>query len=177
MKLPFKKIDLSNWSDPDAASAGQAKGKDEKGWIHYTGEDYLEEIQLVRLSKNVPWDIYEQMELAKGICIYGIYFYPLFAVGMERAILTAGSATMLVCEKIGGPRKFTGTFENQIDWLTEQGAIDAKRKRQWHNVRKFRNTSSNPKHVTFMTPVMTLAIMERFAGAINSLFAAECDSK
>ncbi len=176
-ELPFKRINLSNWSEPDPASAGQAKGKDESGWQYYTGEDYLKEIEKVALNPNVPKDISEQIELAKAICTYGYYFYPLFTVGMERAILSADSATVHMCKKLGGPKNVTNTFEKRIDWLAEHGLIDEPTRNRWHNVRKYRNYSSHPKHVTFMTPVMALGIMERVAEAIDSLFAKDSDNK
>ena len=172
MDLPFKQIDLSNWSDPDPASAGQARGKDKNGWQYYAGEDYLEDIQQIILSPNVPHDIHEQMELAKGICTYGYYFYPLFTVGMERAILTADSATLQMCKEMGGPKGVPKTFKKRVEWLAEHGVIDEPARDQLHNLRSLRNISSHPEHVTFMTPVMAFGIMDRVADAINSLFAA-----
>lgn len=54
--LPFKKIDLENWLQPDPASSGFAKGNDEKGWIHYESEDYLAEVLEPALISGVPAD-------------------------------------------------------------------------------------------------------------------------
>lgn len=170
-KVSFKEINESNWNEPDPTSTGFTKGKDENGWQHYTGEDYLKEIQTIVLNPTVPDDIHEQIELAKGICAYGIYFYPLFTVGMEQSIRVADSATMHLCKAMDGPRKSTNTFEKRIEWLTKQGLIDGPIKDRWHNVRKLRNYTSHPKHVSYMTPVMALGFMERVIEAINMLFA------
>lgn len=95
--LPFKKIDLDNWLEPDNVSAGFAKGNDENGWVYYNGEDYLAEVLEPTLISEVPADVQQLFEMARGMYAYGYFFYPIFTVGMEYTYRAAEDALFHLC--------------------------------------------------------------------------------
>ncbi len=171
-ELPFKKIDLENWLQPDPVSSGFAKGKDEKDWVHYEGEDYLAEVLEPALIPEVPTEVQQLYEMARGMYAYGYFFYPLFTVGMEYTYRAADAALFHLCDGMAVPEGVTN-FKRRIDLLVKEKLINSEDEEVWEGIRKLRNTFSHPKQAMFLPPTMAIGSIQAIANAINKLFSKE----
>ena len=126
-KLPFKEIDAQNWLEPDPIV------------LHFTGmehvHDYVETVLAPKLSENVPHEVMELFEVARGAMLYGYVFYPLYALGAEQLFRVGETALRSKCEQLGMPTE-RRRFVDLINWLVERRMISDVDAERWNSLRE-----------------------------------------
>lgn len=75
--------------------------------------------------------------------------------------------------KSAQPRKKYDDFNDNINWLVENGYIQQADADWWTLIRHARNFASHPTDAGLITPAMALIALERTAEKINVLFPAQ----
>ena len=167
-RFGLKEITLTNWLEPDDALKGFVR-LSPNGQITLRGGDYLTYILKPNLHESVPSDVQALFEVARGAMAYGYFFYPLYTLAMEQLFRVAEAAVAHKCSSLRAS-KSTKRFEEKINWLVNKSIIPQSESGQWKAVRKLRNIASHPKSPSIYPPTGTIAILERVASQINSLF-------
>jgi len=167
--LSFKKITLANWLERDDALTGLLRPSSNGTYILLSGKDYLEDICRPSLGDNVPEELHELFEVARGAMSYGYFFYPLFTLAAEQLFRIAERAVAMKCETIGAP-KSRDTFERRIAYLYEQAILSEEDKKRWDGIRELRNRSSHPDQQDILPPAMTIRLITTLAERINALY-------
>jgi hypothetical protein len=102
---------------------------------------------------------------------YGIFFYPIYTIGIEQLLRVVESAVGYKCKGMGALSS-EGTFKKKIEWLIESGAIPKSQSVHWEGVRGLRNIASHPKMQSIYMPVEALKFIESVARDINTLFSS-----
>lgn len=168
--LRFKKLDETNWLEPDKAM--QSFGHiDNNGNLQSLGSsDWLEQIFAPRLDDNIPEDIHILFETARGAMIYGYFFYPIFSFSSEQFTRIAETAINKKCEEVGTPKTVQG-FRKKIRWLVNNTFISKESAGKWQRIVFLRNHYSHPTFQNIVFPSMAIDLMTEVAGSINELFA------
>lgn len=136
-------------------------------------------LQLVlepRLSKSVPKDVQELMEVARSALLYGAFYYPLFAHGIDQLHRVGEAAISHKYELCSGPSNIDGrrpTFARKIRWLFESGIIDKEEKQGWWLVKQARNDGSHLFTRKMLAPGLSMMILQNTVHRINLLFSRE----
>lgn len=96
------------------------------------------------LGPNVPADITNLFDVARGAMLYGSFFYPLFTLGLEQVFRAAESAVTAKCRAIGIPRS-EKTFEKRLGALHTRGVLSTQEHSRWTALRCLRNIASHPE--------------------------------
>ena len=80
----FKRLTQTNWFEPDPTGGAfgeinLATGEERQ----MTAERWAERILAVGLSEAVPVEVRDLWEVARGVLVYGFFFYPLYTLGDE----------------------------------------------------------------------------------------------
>ncbi len=161
----FKNLTLENWLEYDDTP---------RHIVRITGErigpnDWVEAMLNPKLSQNVPMDVSNLFEVARGAMCYGNLFYPLFALGIEQVFRVMDSALMHRCTDWQVPPK-AHSFNHRIQWMLDVGKWDEDLAGRWHGARSFRNSASHPKNQTLLGPDQALGAVVVAAELINDLY-------
>jgi hypothetical protein len=168
----FKRLDASNWLDPDP-------GHEAFGEINLatgerrevTGDRWARQILSINLTPEVPREVRDLWEIARGVLLYGWFFYPLYALGDEQLHRVADAAVLFAYRKHGGPEpKGPTTFHRRLAWLFEHGFIDKSLETRWSAIRELRNLGSHVSAVHIAMPMDTLRTLRILAEEIDALF-------
>lgn len=169
--LGFEKLSVENWLQPVDIMRHLARYSPETGNFHIaSGEDWVRAILQPELSEEVPLEVQELFEGARGALAYGYFFYPLYMLGIEQASRVAETATDVKCTSLDAPPGATGNFRRRIDWLAKRDILD---KQYWQNVIEVRNSSSHLDRQRLIAPGEAVRILSYIAEAINGLFKDE----
>jgi hypothetical protein len=153
--LGFKKLTIENWVEQDPVMKYFAGISGMTGRIkHTSGEDWASYFLAHRLGDDVPVDVQGLFEVARGICLYGWYFYPLYHLGEEQLFRVADTAVAAKCKLLGGP-----------DQGTEQD------RRWWEAINQLRNFGSHPEFQSLYPPGSVLRSFQDVVREVNALFA------
>ena len=86
----FKALTAENWLEPDPT--GDAFGEIHLGTGDrrpMSGDRWVEHFLRVELSADVPGDVRDMWSIARGVLLYGWFFYPLYALGDAELIFMA----------------------------------------------------------------------------------------
>jgi hypothetical protein len=156
-RLGFRRISAEDWLQPDIPA-------------YFPGTKHQQWIELFTariLSSHVPAEIVRMNEVARGAIIYGWFFYPLLALGVEQAFRVLETAVKLRCEMAGKKPK---TFHDGIKALVQIGAIPAQDEGRWHAVRSLRNSSSHPSRQSIWDPGMAADTFTTYMDCIDQVF-------
>jgi hypothetical protein len=103
-------------------------------------EEWTERFLAFQLSKDVPVQIVELFEVARGAMLYGYFFYPLYTLGLEQVYRVADTAVTAKCNIIGVPAK-----KMKIESLVDAGIFTPNDAAEWNVIRQFRNLASHPE--------------------------------
>jgi hypothetical protein len=174
----FKRLTEDNWRDPDPA--GQAFGEINLA----TGEErpmtaqrWAQRILAVHLNDDVPADVRDLWEVARGVLLYGYFFYPLYMLGDEQLHRVADAAILHRYRQLGGPtHPRTGdapSFAPRLEWLIDNGHIPASLKVRWDAIRGLRNLGSHAERQSLQMPISALNSLSLLAthSSLRSLIA------
>jgi len=169
MDLGIKNINQNNWIEPDKVSRGFARITSDGKTKILTGEDYLKHILKPKLSDSVPKEVQTLFEVARGVMVYGYFFYPLYALASEQLFRVAEAAATLKCKELKAPKKVE-KFYQKIEWLKNETIIPQEEFVRWDALRQLRNLASHPNNQTILPPGPVIGYLERIAKQINGLF-------
>ena len=167
--LGFKNLTGDNWLERDIATTVFVRVSD--GQIRpTTSDDWVVDILSPKLLETIPVEIQKLFEVARGILLYGYFFYPLYALGTEQLVRIAEAAISFKCKTLQAAPTFR-TFEKKIDFLADNHVISQQEREGWHAIRKFRNEVSHPKNQTILPPGSAIGLLEYITDKINILFS------
>jgi len=165
----MKPLTLDNWLLLDPAIAITVR-LDEAGRPHpATAADWLPTILRHKLSEEVPAEIHDMFEVAKGAMAYGLLFLPLFALGTEQLFRVCEAAARHRASTAGAP----GThrkFQSNLAFLSRKGIIVKGDQGKWHSIRKARDFASHPEQQMIMNPAIAIEILGSATEWVNELF-------
>ena len=168
-QLGFKTLTTENWLEPEEILKAFVSLSSDGHIQSITSEAWAQRILEPHLSQAVPHEIQRLFEVARGAMIYGYFFYPLYTLALEQVFRVVETAVSDKCRSMAAPKPVR-TFEQKINWLTEQSVIAAGEREQWHAIRGFRNITSHPTTQMILTPGNTIGFLSDMVSRINSLF-------
>jgi hypothetical protein len=165
----FKQLDLSNWTQPDSTSTHFWMPGTDGCMRPMMAEDWARLFLEVELSEKVPLQIRHLFDAARGACLYGWFFYPLYQLGENQLFRVADAAVTAKCTAMRSPKKVQDFFA-RLAWLEEQGVILSNAKGAWDGMRRLRNIASHPETQSLNFPGSILGSFRGVRDAINALF-------
>jgi len=167
--MDSKRLTAENFLLPDPLT-GEFTGQDGDGRAHrLSAMDWAHEILSIELGESVPESVRHRFELARGVLLYGFFWYPLWVQGTVEALRAAELALERACAAERGPKRLA-TPESRIDWLAKRrvpGAVDAG---TWRSLLEVRNVLADAGETPILTPRTSLDVIDRVCGAVNALF-------
>jgi hypothetical protein len=167
--LGFKELTSENWLIPDTTMRGFVRLSFDGKENSISGEEWLHDILQPKIHETVPIEVRKLFEVAR-VLAYGIFFYPIYTLGIEQLHRVVESAVGFKCKTMSAPSKIN-TFKKKIEWLIEKGAISKSKSIHWEGVRGLRNIASHPEMQSIYMPIDALKFIESAAVDINSLFS------
>jgi hypothetical protein len=165
-----KHLTTGNWLDPDPICPKFGPTRD----------DWAAQFLAVDLEPAVPSEVRDMWEAARGVLLYGWFYYAIYAIGEHELRRVADAAILHCYQQAGGPPNKKRDHEGElrwpsmmrrVDWLIEAGVIPAEKHERWDGLRDLRNetTHISIRHLT--SPHEALRVLELLASEISALFA------
>jgi hypothetical protein len=168
--LNFKTLTRQNWTEPDPVLRHFVGVSKVGGTVKkLAGDDWAGYFLAVHLADGVPTDVQELFAVARGVCLYGWFFYPLYHLGEEQLFRVADTTVAAKCKQMGGPDLET-SFGGRLDWLKARGVLNADERRWWGSIRELRNLASHPDFQSIHPPGSVLRMFQDVAQRISELF-------
>lgn len=139
-----------------------------------SGDRWAEHFLRVELSAEVPSDVRDMWTIARGILLYGWYFYPLYALGDAELHRVADAAVLHRYQQANGPPDpRTGSapsLRSRLEWLIARGIIRKESAPRWDAIRELRNEGSHADFAHLAMPMDALRSLEILATEIDALF-------
>ena len=165
-----KKLDVDNWDKHDDTSSALVAVNQATGLERcLTGAGWAEKILEPTLSEDVPVEIGNLFEVARGAMVYGWFYYPMFTLGSQHLYFVHDAATVQKCEDLGSPQ--LSNFNRRIDWLSKHRHISSNKLGQWRAVRELRNGFAHAKQQSLFSPDMAVSIVWVATDLLNELFS------
>lgn len=165
----FKKLTSENWREIDDTSSPFVRTNADGSVEKLTADDWAATILRSQLSANVPGNVGELFEVARGALCYGCFFYPLYTLGCEQLYRVQEAALKDKCTQMGASKRLN-TFGKMVDWMKEKGEFSEGRFRQWKATRQLRNSSSHATKQSIYDPTMAVWHTSVAVELINELF-------
>ncbi len=164
----FKELTVENWSQPDPVMRhfGLVEGGRPRQAM---ADDWARAFLKLELSPAVPQNVRDLFEVARGVCLYGWFFYPLYQIGEDQLFRVVDSAVASKCKRDGGP-KARASFADRIKWLCDHGVIPEEERLRWDGLRNLRNITSHPEMQMIHPPGSVLTSFQLAARLISALF-------
>jgi hypothetical protein len=174
----FKRLTVGNWSSPDPVGAAFADTNLATGAQRpMTGDRWAEMMLAVELDVGVPLEVRDLWQVARGVLVYGWFFYPLYALGDEQLHRVADAAILCRYAQLGGPVIARSgrppNFARRLRWLLDQGHISKHLERRWQAIRELRNLGSHAECQWLQMPMGSVSTLRILAVEINALFATD----
>lgn len=165
----MKRITRTNWLEPD--SSGGTGCQDAQAWI--------DRFLAIRLDERVPAQIAAMFEAARGGMIYGWFFAPLVAFGVEHCYRLLEAGVRERCAQLGLPvtcsdrqgRAHPLSFAHNLRSLVALGVIARDDLRLWRQAGELRNWATLPEHQDLLGPEHAATALTRAAELLNRLYA------
>lgn len=169
--LGFKNLTQTNWLHPDDVVLLFKRLSSGDGTIHdVSGEEWAREFLGPHLIPEVPHEVRKLFEVARGSMIYGFFFYPLYALGVEQLARVAEASLTAKCQQSGAP-KSAHSFQEKTVCLCKAHIISEKERPAWDAMREFRNEVFHPKDQNILPPAVGVRVLQDIASRINHLFS------
>jgi hypothetical protein len=172
--MAIKHLTLNNWDQPDDTSSIFSQVSPLGGVTKIDGSGWARIFLAVEVSDAVPLEVGELFAVARGMLVYGWFYYPLYALGEEQLHRVADSAVAYRYKELCGPltkRGYMPSLATRIRWLTHQGIIPAAMTTRWDAIRKLRNIGSHPNYQMLHPPGAVLETLRIVAQQVTALFA------
>ncbi len=167
-----KRLDVSNWLQPDwaALAFAQMEGSEVRP---VPPEVWLREFLRPRLGDDVPAEVRDIFEVARGAFAYGYFFYPLYTLATDQLWRVGEAAIRHRCQQLGLAEASSRlNLRARIDLLVRDGAISQQAAVAWNALRELRNAGSHPTDLVLLSgPPDAVDFLHRMAADINELFA------
>jgi hypothetical protein len=178
-----KHLTVQNWLDPD--ETGRAFGEVNLATGERraaSGDGWADQFLAVELHNEVTAEIREMWEAARGLALYGWFYYPLYAIAehqlrraspMRRSYTDTGRQTALRTRSHPDDGHPTWpSFKRRVGWLIDSGIIAADKRYRWDAIRELRNETTHASIRHLVMPVDVLRGLDLLAAEIDALFAA-----
>lgn len=165
----IKKLTTENWLEGDDILKAFVRLDATGRRSALTKEVLAERFLSIDLSEEVPSKIQTLYRTARGVLLYGYFFYPLYVVGLGEISRTAEAAITRKFKELRGPKK-SGTFAARLEWLHEAGHLTDKEKFIWDTIRRDRNETAHPSYQMVQPPADLVRDLRVTAHCINCLF-------
>lgn len=175
-----KHLSLENWLQPDETGrafgainllTGERRAASGDGWA--------EQFLAVELNATVPAEIRDMWEVARGLALYGWFYYPLYAIAEHQLRRVADAAMLHRYKQAGGPANKKPDpdgdlrwpdFKRRVDWLIANGIIVPEKRHRWDTMRDLRNETTHASIRHLAMPVDVLRLLDLLAPEIDDLF-------
>jgi hypothetical protein len=171
-----KTITKTNWLEVDSiiASGVFARFSMTHGSQPITANDWVERFLTPKLSLNVPEEVRERFEVARGAMLYGVCFYPLFTLGLEQAFRLMEAAAKAKATSLGfsmvTAKGWHRTYSSILDELFSKQALTKTEYEWWSNAKEFRNETTHASSQPILMPTQVVGALTSITEAINRLF-------
>lgn len=167
----MKTLDHDNWliADPDR------KGRvvDARAW--------REALLSIRLEPAVPGEIGRMFEAARAGMLYGHFFQPLLAMGVEQCYRVLEYGARMRCLQAGltvtctdsQGRQHPLSFAHNLRALARLGLITEAELIQWRQAPELRDWVAAPQHQAALTLEHGVTALSRAADLLGRLFQTE----
>lgn len=174
--LRAKQLSADNWLDVDPTMAAYYRGSDDDGHVHSaTNDEWAREVFSITLSEPVPQNVRDLFTATRAVLLYGCFYHPLWAVGMERAFQVAEVAVKYKCREFEAANPRWG-FSTRLEYLKEQEVFTEEQYRAWDQLRYERNRSAHPDHQANLAPAFAITMLRVTARMIDALFVPSGDA-
>lgn len=170
----IKKLTTENWLEGDDILKAFVRLDSTGRRSALTKEVLAERFLSIGLSPGVPTEIQTLYRTARGVLLYGYFFYPLYVVGLGEISRTAEAAVARRFKDLNGPRK-RRTFATRLEWLHEGGQLTDKEKFIWDTIRSERNETAHPSYQMVQPPSDLARDLRVAAHCISCLFDRSID--
>lgn len=165
----MKAINHDNWLLADAGGKGQVA--DASKWR----EAFLS----IRLDPAVHREVARLFETARGGMLYGYFFQPLLAMGVEQCYRVLESGARARCAQAGLPvycadgqgKPHPLSFGHNLRALAKQGLISDADLKRWQQARELRDWVAAPEHQAALTLDHGVTALSRAAELLGKLFS------
>lgn len=168
-RLGFKKLTITSWLESDEISTRFGKRSPDGDFVTARADDWAEAFLEPQLLEVVPGEVRDLFEVARGVLLYGYFFYPLYMLGFEQLFRVGEAAITHKNRQLRGPEN--QNFYRKILCLEQQGAISSDQAQRWQDARKLRNMASHATQQAVLPPGMVLGLLDAMARDINVLFS------
>ncbi len=166
----MKVIDHDNWLLADEGSKSQAA--DAREWR----KAFLS----IQLDPAVQREVARMFEAARGGMLYGHFFQPLMAMGLEQCYRVLESGARARCAQAGLPvtcvdsqgKPHPLSFGHNLRALAKQGLISDADLLLWRQARELREWVAAPEHQAALTLEHGVTALSRAAELLGRLFRA-----
>ncbi len=177
--LSFRPLDLETLRVADPAVSGFTFCDQRTGGLTpMTPEEWTKEVTAAgELSDEVPDQVRGLFEAARGAIGYGVFFYPLLAIGSSHLRRACSAAAHLRCEQLGRRAQRSGDVLAVLD---EAGILDrdvahaswpGMTRTSWEATLYLAERSENPKFQEIIMPTDALLDLAFVRRQLNELFA------
>ncbi|MCP5277687.1 MAG: hypothetical protein H6935_04910 [Thiobacillus sp.] len=165
----MKRITTQNWLEPDAT--GPAAGMEARAWR----DTFLS----IRLDRKVPGEVAAQFETARASMMYGLFFAPLVALGVEQCYWVLEAGLRARCAQLDLPvsvqdrqgRDHALSFHHNLRQLLEKGLVSEEDALLWKQAGELKAWLALPRHGEVVARDHALTALTRAATLLNALFA------
>jgi len=159
-----------NWLVPDETGRGFGEVNLATGERRAaTGEGWAVQFLAVELSPSAPAEVRDMWEVARGVALYGWFYYPLYAIAEHQLRRVADAATFHRSRQAGGPAN--ASFRRRVEWLIEHGVIPVEKRARWDAIRALRNETTHASIRHLVMPLDVLRVLDLLQVEIDALFA------
>jgi len=164
-----KVLTVENWNRHDTQSAHLVLVDRQGVERTPTGDGWVERILKPQLNGTIPGEVAEMFEVARGILVYGWFYYPLFTAGAEKMYFVIETAVSDRCSQLRAP-KGRKTFKQKIDWMFEKHHLTEAEFKRLDASRSLRNMAAHREKGCTYDPSWAVDGVYVAAGIINELF-------
>ncbi|OYY93657.1 MAG: hypothetical protein B7Y41_10415 [Hydrogenophilales bacterium 28-61-23] len=166
----MKSIDHDNWLQVDTGGKGRV----------VTVRAWREAFLSIRLDPAVHQDVARMFEAARGGMLYGYYFQPLMAMGVEQCYSVLESGARARCAQAGLPvycvdsqgKRHPLSFGHNLRALAKAGLIQNADLNLWQQARELRDWVAAPANQAALTLDHGVTALSRAAELLGKLFRA-----